>query len=166
MKKFVQLFAVVSFSFLLMGCPYETEVPIDKPSIKFPANLFGKWEPKSSSDDVLTIKRKDDFAVIITKTKKDAKPDDSVEQYEAFLSEIGNLKFLNVSELSEYSSTPKYYLYKMEVSPSGSRITLSAVTENIDETFTSSAELKAFIQKNMQHSFFFEKEEDVYLRLD
>ena len=166
MKKFVQLFAVACFSFLLMGCPYETEVPIDQPSIKFPSNLFGKWEPKSSSDDVLTIKRKDDFVVTITKTKKDAKPDDSVEQYEAFLSEVGSMKFLNVSELSEYSSNPKYYLYKMEVSPSGSRITLSAVTENIDETFTSSAELKAFIQKNMQHSFFFEKEEDVYLRLD
>lgn len=166
MKKFVQLFAVVSFSFLLMGCPYETEVPIDQPSIKFPSNLFGKWEPKSSSDDVLTIKRKDDFTVIITKTKKDAKPDDSVEQYEAFLSAVDNIQFLNVTEASEYSSTPKYYLYKMEVSPSGSRITLSAVTENIDETFSSSAELKIFIQKNMNHSFFFEKEEEVYLRLD
>ena len=166
MKKLVQLFAAVSFSFLLMGCPYETEVPIDKPSIKFPANLFGKWEPKSSSDDVLTIKRKDDFAVIITKTKKDAKPDDSVEQYEAFLSEVDNIRFLNVTEMSEQNATPKYYLYKMEVSPSGSRITLSAATENIDEMFTSSAELKTFIQKNMNHSFFFEKEEDVYLRLD
>lgn len=76
------------------------------------------------------------------------------------------MKFRYVTELSEYNTTPNYYLYKMDVSPSGSRITLSAVTENIDEVFTSSAELKAFIQKNMKHSFFFEKEEEVYLRLD
>lgn len=166
MKKFIQLFAVVSFSFLLLGCPYETEVPIDQPSIKFPGNLFGRWEPKNSSDDVLTIKRKDDFVVTITKTKKDAKPDDSVEQYEAFLSEVDNIRFLNVTDVSENNATLKYVLYRIDVSPNSARITLSAVTENIDETFTSSAELKAFIQKNMQHSFFFEKEEEVYLRLD
>lgn len=166
MKKLVQLFAVASFSFLLMGCPYETEVPIDQPSIQFPANLFGKWEPKSSSDDVMTITRKDDFTVTITKTNKDAKPDDTIEQYEAFLSEVNKIWFLNVTEMSESNGTPKYVLYKMEVSPNGARITLSGVTENIDETFTSSAALKAFIQKNMNHSFFFEKEEEVYLRLD
>jgi hypothetical protein len=166
MKRILHLIAVISASFLLTACPYESEVPIDKPSVKFPATLFGKWEPKSSSDDILTIQRKNDFVVTIIKTKKDAKPDDSVDKYEAFISEVGNLKFLNVSELSEYSSGTKYYLYKMEVSPSGSRITLSSVTENIDEKFSSSAELKAFVQKNMQLSFFFEKEEEVYLRLD
>lgn len=166
MKRIVHLIAVISASFLLMACPYESEVPIDKPSVKFPVTLFGKWEPKSSNDDVLTIQRKNDFVVTITKTKKDAKPDESVDKYEAFISEVGNVKFLNVSELSQYSSGEKYYLYKMEVSPSGSRITLSSVTENIDEKFSSSAELKAFIQKNMQLSFFFEKDEEVYLRLD
>jgi uncharacterized protein YdeI (YjbR/CyaY-like superfamily) len=165
MNKLVQLFAMAACCFLLMGCPYETEVPISEPTIKFPAELFGKWEPKSSSDEIITIKRKTDYIVSISKTKKEPTEDDKPEEYEAFLSEVDALKFLNISELSEQGSGAKYYLYKIEVSENGSRITLNAVTENIDEQFSSSAELKAFIQKNMHLSFFYEKEEEIYQRM-
>jgi hypothetical protein len=165
MKKFIQFLGVAAFSFMLMGCPYETEVPISEPSVKFPAELLGKWEPKGSADDVMTIKRKTDFIVSVSKTKKNPGADDKPEEFEAFLSEVGALTFLNISEVGEQSSDGAYYLYKMVVAANGSSITLSAVTENIDEQFNSSAELKAFIQKNMQHSFFYEKEEEVYQKI-
>lgn len=165
MNKLVQLVAMAACCFLLMGCPYETEVPISEPTIKFPSELLGKWEPKSSSDEIMTIKRKTDYIVSISKTKKEPKEDEKPEEYEAFLSEVGAVKFLNISELSEQGSETKYCLYKFEVSENGSRITLNAVTENIDEQFSSSAELKSFIQKNMHLSFFYEKEEEIYQRM-
>ncbi len=165
MNKLVQLVAMAACCFLLMGCPYETEVPISEPSVTFPADLLGKWEPKSSGDEIVTIRKKTDYIVSISKTKKEPKEDDKPEEYEAYLSEVDAVKFLNISEVGEQGSGAKFYLYKIEVSANNSRITLNAVTENIDEQFSNSAELKAFIQKNMHLSFFYEKEDEIYQKL-
>ncbi len=161
----MQLFAIATSCFLLMGCPYETEVPISEPSVMFPADLLGKWESKSSGDEIMTIRKKTDYIVSISKTKKEPKEDDKPEEYEAYLSEVDAVNFLNISEPSEQGSGAKFYLYKIEVSANNSRITLNAVTENIDEQFSNSAELKAFIQKNMHLSFFYEKEDEIYQKL-
>ena len=165
MNKLVQVVAMAACCFFLMGCPYETEVPISDPSVKFPADLLGKWEPQSSSDEIITIKKKTDYIVSISKTKKEPKEDDKPEEYEAYISEVDAVKFLNISEVDEQGSDAKYYLYKIEVSANNSLITLNAVTENIDEQFNSSAELKAFIQKNMRLSFFYEKEDEIYQKI-
>lgn len=165
MKRLLYAAALAIFSFILTGCPYETEVPIDKPSIKFPANLYGKWQPKSSSDELMTIQKRDDFVVHITTTNKESKANAKPEEYEAFIAEVGGLQFLNLSEINEASAYKKYYLYKLEVSANELQITLSAVTENINEKFSSSAELKAFIEKNMHLSFFFEKDTEMYIRI-
>lgn len=162
MNKLVQLMAMAACCFLLMGCPYETTVPISEPSIKFPAELLGKWVPQSSSDEIMTITRKTDYIFSIRTTKKEPQENDKPEEYEAFLSEVDAVKFLNISELSDESSGKKYYLYKMDISANNSLITLNAVTENIDEQFSNSADLKAFIQKHMHLSFFYEKGEEVY----
>lgn len=167
MKKLFYFFSVITASVFLMACPYETEVPINKPEVKYPAELLGKWEPKSSSDDMYTIKKKDDYVITITKVKKEVKTDDTPEEYEAFISEVGGVKFLNLSEKKDDDfGTKKYYLYKLEISASGARLTLSPVTENIDEKFQTSAELKNFIQQNMNHSFFYDKEDEVYIRAE
>lgn len=167
MKRFLFIAAIISFSFILTGCPYDSEVAIDNPaSVKYPAALLGNWEPKSSSDEFYKIKRKDDFVISIIKTKKNAKAEDTPEEYEAFLSEVDGVKFLNLYEKSGDNSTPKFYLYKLEINNSGTKITLSPLTENIDEKFQTSAELKAFIKENMKHSFFFDKEEEVFIKAD
>ena len=43
-------------------------------------------------------------------------------------------------------------------------IKLLPVTENIDEKFTSSAELKKFIEKNKSLSFFYDKDENSFIK--
>lgn len=161
----MQFIAIAAFSFLLMGCPYETEVPISEPNLKFPAELLGKWQPVNSSEDIMTIKKKTDHVVSITKTKKQPGLDDKPEEFEAYISQVGAVTFLNISEAEEDVSDGKYYLYRMEVAANGSRITLRAVSENIDEQFNTSAELKAFIEKNMHLSFFYEREDEMYQRV-
>jgi virulence-associated protein VagC len=55
------------------------------------------------------------------------------------------------------ATTKTYYFYKVEMTTSGSKLTLAPVTENIDEKFASSEEIKAFFKKNMALSFFFDK---------
>lgn len=161
----MQFIAIAAFGFLLMGCPYETEVPISEPNVTFPAELLGKWQPVNSSEDIMTIKKKTDHVVSITKTKKQPGPDDNPEEFEAYISQVGAITFLNISEVEEDVSDGKYYLYRMEVHANGSRITLSAVSENIDEQFNTSAELKAFIEKSMHLSFFYEREDEMYQRV-
>lgn len=167
MKNILYFLSVITASVFLMGCPYETEVPIDKPGVKYPASLLGKWEPKSSSEDTYSVKKKDEYVITITKIKKEAKPDEAPEEYEAFVSEVAGVKFLNLSEKKDEGYGPKkYYLYKLDISASGARLTLSPVTENIDEKFQTSAELKSFIQQNMKHSFFYDKEDQVYIKAE
>jgi hypothetical protein len=71
--------------------------------------------------------------------------------------------------VSDYSSSSdvKYYLYRVEKKSDGGRVKLRAVTNNITETFATSAELKAFIKKNMELSFFYNKDdEEMYYKND
>ena len=148
---------LVAFS----GCPYGSEVAIDKPSISVDEKLLGKWEPKSSSDDQITITKVDQFTYKIEKKTKNST---DVTVYKGFLSNVDGTKFINIYE--ENNSTPSYYLYKIEISASGAKATLAPVTDNIDEKFETSEALKAFIKKYKDLSFFYQKDEDVFIRAD
>jgi len=131
------------------GCPYGSEVPIDEPSIKVEEKLLGKWEPKSSSDDLITITKEDQFTYRIEKTSKNST---DVTVYKGYLSNIDGTRFMNIYE--ENSSQKSFYLYKLDISGSGAKATLAPITDNIDEKFETSAALKAFIKKHKDLSFF------------
>lgn len=162
MKKLVlQIAAFAGLAMLLTACPYGSDVPIDTPSVKTDDKLMGKWEAKSSSDYFYTVTKKDDFNY---KFEKKGKTSTDVTTYTAFVSVIDNIKFMNVCD--DASSTKVYYLYKIEQSASGAKTTLIPVTENIDEKFATSAELKTYIKKYMALSFFYEKDQDEYFRAD
>lgn len=163
MKKILLQFTLLAgLLVVLQGCPYNTEVAIDEPSVKTDAKMLGKWEPKNSGDYLYTVTKKSDFLYKFAKKSKNTPTDTS--SYLGFVSTIDGAQFLNIYE--EYASTKSYYLYKMEMSGSGAKITLSPVTENITEKFTGSAELKAFIKKNMGLSFFYAKDKEEYFRAD
>lgn len=149
------------FSLLFMGCPYGSEVAIDDGKTKIDEKLLGKWEAKSSSDYDYIVSKTDDTTYKIEKKKRDA---NEVTVYTGFLSVLGTTKFLNVWE--EQSSPRTYYFYKMELSGSGAKLTLSPVTDNIKEKFESSGALKTFFEKNMNLSFFYGKDDEVYIRAD
>lgn len=160
MKKITLISCLLVASFMFMGCPYSSEVSIDtEASTKINKMLIGKWESKSSSDYSYTVSEKSSNTYVIE--KKSASSGD-VTTYNGFLSEIDGVKYLNISE--ESSSTPTYYFYKFDVSTSGNKATLTPVTENITEKFTTSAELKKFFKDNQKNSYFFDKDADVYIK--
>jgi hypothetical protein len=162
MKKFTLKFiAFASLTLLLTACPYGSEVAIDEPIVKIDDKLLGKWESKNSNDYIYNVTKKDDFTY---KFEKKGKASTDGSTYIGFLSVIDGVRFMNVYE--EASSAKTYYLYKVEQSASGAKTTLIPVTENIDEKFASSAELKAFIKKYMALSFFHSKDQDEYFRAD
>jgi hypothetical protein len=69
MKNFLSL-AILAFTVILFsGCPYSSTVSIDRPSIRIDEKLLGKWESKSSTDYIYTVKQLDDMNYTIDKKK-------------------------------------------------------------------------------------------------
>jgi hypothetical protein len=158
MKTFKRILLLVPMVFLLCACPYSAEFALDeKPVEKIDPKLVGSWEPKENEPTYnYTVKKADDYNYTIDKiTLKSGE----VTSYKAFISKIDGVTYLNVIE----GEGTTYYFYKVEF-PNEYKVKLSSVTENIDEKFEKSADLKAFFKKNQGLSFFFEKSEDEYLR--
>lgn len=157
--KFAVLFGALSLVF--MGCPYESKFSVDDSSTaKVDKALTGVWEERSEEDYKYTIKTEGNQYKIV-KAKKSG--EDEPTKYIGFVSNLGaDVEYLNVYEETESSSTStdrKYYIYKLE-NKGGDRLKLKGVTDNITEEFTSSAELRAFIKKYQDISFFFDKDEE------
>ena len=143
---------------MLGGCPYKSGVPIDPAVVKVNPALLGKWESKISTEEKYDVSKADDFTYKIEKRNKDSK---EPTIYRAYASDVDGEIFLN---LAEEAYPNEYYLYKLDLNSSVSKVTLHGITENIREKFTSSAELKAFIKKYKGLSFFYDKTEDVYIK--
>ena len=160
MKKLHWILPLFVLTVMLAGCPYGSTIPLDTTGKKINSALIGTWEPKSSSSDKYEITKDNDFTYKITKTSKDSK-EPSI--YKAYLTDLDGDTFLNLWE-ENGSSEKTYYLYKLELSSSSSKATLSGVTENITEKFTTSEEMKTFFKKYKNLSFFYEKSQDVFIK--
>ena len=160
MKKLLQFILLVGSCFLIVGCPYETDVPIDTPSVKIDPNLLGNWVDRDNVNETYTVSRQDDFIYHIVVTQKE---ENESENYLAYTSVVNKTMFLNISKTEPSDNSPAFILYKIELK-NDQWITLTEVTDNIDETFTSSQELKKFISKNMSNSYFYGKDETNLVR--
>lgn len=165
MKKICSVLCLLTSFFIFSGCPYDSEVPIDAPSLSINTALLGTWEARNNQDESFKISKHDEFSFNIVKTSKKSNEKKEAEKYRAHLSTINNVTFLNLSDDNPDVLTPKYYLYKLVITNPGI-VTLSEITENIDERFKTSDELKKFIAANMKNSYFYSKDEASYIRTD
>lgn len=157
--KFVVLFGALSFVF--MGCPYESKIPLDTADKSKPdKSLLGPHSEKGEESYAWTVELDNNQYKITKKNTEEADSEPTI--YIGWLTELGGATFLNVYERDEYGSSDKtYYLYKVEKKDvEGSRVKLKAITDNITEEFATSEELKAFIKKNMELSFFYNKDDE------
>ncbi|NNM95169.1 MAG: hypothetical protein HKL88_06875 [Bacteroidia bacterium] len=164
MKKLLFIFAFALISMLFMGCPYGSDVPIDKtPSVKIDANLIGVWSPTGfDSTSTYTVSKTDDYNYLIKKESTTGN-ETTVTKYKAFLSDAGGKTFINIWA-DDDSQTPKYYFYRLGWSADNKQLTMYEVTDNIKEAFTSSDDLKKFIKDNCSLSFFYNKDTVAYSR--
>ena len=154
MKLQFRIFGLFASWLIFAGCPYESNVPIDAPSVKINPNLLGTWEDRENKNDEYHISKQDEFTYHIVVTERDK---DEHEIYHAYASDVKGVMFLNIFKSTPGDTSATCLLYKMEMENDHS-ITLSEVTDNIDEKFSSSGELKKFIGANMKNSYFFGKE--------
>lgn len=142
---------------ILTACPYSSEYPIEPTGVKIKKDLLGKWTKDSGENPpFFTFSKKDDTKYDVTKNEwdSDKKSYSNKTEYIGHISEIGGTMFLNMF------SDSKYYFYKLEMS--GSELKLYEVTDNIDEQFTNSNDLKNFFAKHKDFSFFYNKDEETY----
>lgn len=150
------------FLFILTGCPYKSEVPIDEGQVKINAALIGKWaeEDKAAEENptYFEITKIDDYKYMVVNNEYSSYDSTYTKtNYIAHLSVMEGLTFLNMLH------DGFYHLHKVVLSED--HFTLFEVTDNIDETFDSAEELKAFVQKYMHLSFFYNKDEKKYVRM-
>jgi hypothetical protein len=160
MNKLKWILPLLVLTVMLGGCPYGSEIPLDTTGKKINPALLGTWEPKTSSDDKYKITKEDDFTYKIVKTSKNSKEPST---YKGYLTDLDGDTFLNLWE-ENGSSEKTYYFYKLELNSSSTKATLSSVTENITEKFTTGEEMRAFFKKYKNLSFFFDKNQDVFIK--
>ena len=151
----IALFGTLSMVF--MGCPYESKLPLDTADKSKPdKDLVGKWEEKGDEDYSWKCEMDGNQYRITKKSLEDSESEPTV--YVGWLSDIGGTPFMNIYE-QDYSSDRSYMLYRME-KKSEDRVKFKAVTDNITEEFTTSEDLKAFVKKNMELTFFYNKDDE------
>lgn len=160
---------ILSLAILLQSC-YESEVPITSDGEPVPKKFIGVWheaddyESSAAFRNKYIVTKEDDNFVVINKFKLDSENKWEGETFKGHFSKVNNVLFLNLRKLEkptdeESEETVKYYLYK--VTFDGDIAQLDAVTDDVTETFTTSKELYDYIAKNMNYSFFYEKDEQV-----
>ncbi|HTL82170.1 MAG TPA: hypothetical protein VL651_10720 [Bacteroidia bacterium] len=156
MKALKLISAFACLSLLFMGCPYESSVPVDALSVsKSDPALVGVW--RDTTDDTYQYKVTLDGSTYHIEKKNVKDATSTPTNYKGWLSDVSGSTFLNIYEVSDYTTDVQYYIYKVE--KVNDLVKLRAVTDNITETFTTSAALKAYIKTNMGLSFFYNKDD-------
>ena len=158
MKNIFSFIAIAVLCIALSGCPYQSSTPIDAPTIKVDTRLIGTWKSSGSDDDKYKISQADEFTYSFIKHSKGSED----EKYLGYFSVVNDVTFLNLyNDTGSDIASRLYNLYRVDVKGDGV-IILKEMTENIDEEFTTSEELKKFIASNMNNSYFYSKDETIY----
>ncbi len=159
MKKPVFYLCLLAFALVFMGCPYESVVPIDVPNVKVDKTYLGKWYNENSKETYEYVVTQDgDFSYDVEEVTLGSEGSESTSKfYKGHLSNVGDAQFLNLKG----SDSQSYLLFKVEMMGGGLKV--SDVTPHIKETFSRSADLRAFISAHMHLSYFF-GEENTYVR--
>ena len=162
-KTTIPIFILFVFIIFLSACPYESTVPVDAPNSKINKAILGKWVKPDDADkenhNYYDISKVDNFKYNIVDFEYNTS-DSTFKQtkYLAHLTAVKDLFFLNMKKEDEGI----YYIHKIDIGKD--TFTLFEVTDNIDEKFTDSKDLKAFVEKNMHLSFFYNKDEIKYVK--
>lgn len=160
MKKTIYMLLVFVGSMTFMGCPYKTKINLESnPSEKVQKDLLGNFEKKGYSSYKYSISKKSDNKYTIKEIK--VKDGTLNYEFEGYTTTIKGTQFLVTkkvkSSTKDYTTEiePEYYIYKITSNSSKTIVKLEEVTEFIKDEFTSAADLKAFIGKYKDLTFFY-----------
>lgn len=160
------LVALAISSFFLMGCPYGTELELSGAK-KVETKYIGQYEKQSSTYYYLKVSKSSDTEYKLEKFR--SKNDEVSSTGTGYIIDVDGQDFLIVkaSSTSSYSYyKKKNYIYKLTSKADGLAVKLQGVTDYLDEEFATEAELKAYIKKYKNLSFFYQKTPEKYFKTD
>lgn len=149
--------------FILTACPYSADFPLDEPNEKTRAMLMGKWVEDGAGENpsFYMVTKASENTYKFEKNEYDSNEKKyNTTVYIGHITKMGDVDFLNLMD----SNDKKYYFHKIEMpKKDGKRqLVIYEVTDNIDEKFNGSGEMKAFFDKYKNLSFFYNKDEKKY----
>jgi hypothetical protein len=162
-KKIIKISAFISLMMILTACPYESVVPVSTATEKIDKNLLGEWISAGELEfDKPTYYIINKFSKVKYELieKRFSSYDSVYKETKYFMhsSTLKNRIFMNIQPIEG----GKYNLHAVEIAKN--ELTVFEVTEHIDEQFSSSTDLKSFVEENMHLSFFYEKDEKKFIR--
>jgi len=146
MRKLTYLSLVAICCLGLFGCPYESNVPISRPSIPVDGRLLGNWSSKDEVYNTYTVTRASETEYNIVQHNIS-----HTSLYRGYLSELKNNLFMNI-----YSdSTKSYYLYRVQVDADANKFTLTPLSQDLSDHFGSMDGLRNYVEKNMNLKSFY-----------
>ena len=150
-RSFSSILPLVVSLLLLTGCPYESTVPLSSPGLaRIDSDLIGKWmmEDKESKESAaLTISRfnEKELLIIISEEGREA------ETLRAFVTLIGNQKFLNLQEMRGAYEDRKWMFvnYSIKDCALTYRLVNDSLLKDRAKAGLSQKELYGFIKKNL-----------------
>lgn len=162
MKKtsFLIIGMIILAGVIFTACPYSSTVPLSNASVKYGPELLGKWVVEDEYSETPNYFIFSDVDGMKFKAEKyEYNSTDEIYEvsgtYVCHFTDIGKTRFANMNQ------DGTFYFYKIEMVGT-SQFKLFEVTDNIDETFSSSTELMAFFTKYKDLSFFYNKDEETY----
>jgi hypothetical protein len=182
MKSLLTFSIIIFVSFLFSGCPYSSNVPVDKPNIKVESKFFGKWIDPKGTNSGFAVNKLNDFEYRIAQIPNQSTNEDLEESndtkrpgndketadttiYTGHISKIKDFYFLNLIQTSENALTSgEYDIYRIEFM-NDNEIKLTEITSNIKEQFSNSSDLRNYIEKYMDSGIsFFYGSETTYIK--
>lgn len=156
MSRNILLIAALLCALVVASCNRVSKYPIDDPArIKIDNTLLGKWVMKEDTlkTNYFLITKKDDFRYNITYMNKGG-TNRQYENFEAFISKINNVRFLNVQYY--FGDTKGYFFLKLiDVSESGDDVTTATVIDSTMMDIPKPAEVRARVTRNVNNPAFF-----------
>lgn len=145
-----KIIPVLLIVILFSGCPYSSSVPISETGVEIPDDLLGEWIDVSGNDPenrttYLLSKNSGNTFELKQITSSEYEPN----IYTGHFSLVNDVMFINLKE--DFSTG--YYLYRLD--RAGSDIVIKEVTKNITKEFTTSSELREYMDEYMHLDFFY-----------
>lgn len=146
MKTTVYTTLLLILSLAFMGCPYESEVPITKPTTPIKKEYLGVWNSKDEVYHSYTVTEASPTEYRILQKNLLGE----TRQFKAHLSEIRGGVFLNL----HCDSLNIYYLYRLQID-APDKIVFIPIDPTIPEHYKNSEDLRHYVEKNMNLQSFY-----------
>ncbi len=163
MRIFFIVLIVAVITFVLTACPYSSNIPLSNPSVTPDEFFYGTWELENEFTDTpeyIKFVKRDRFRFFVEKYEFS----DIDKDYQKTITFLCHFTDIDGDRFINAKKDGLFYFYKIEMTDKD-KFKLMEVTDNITETFYKSSDMLEFFKQNKHHSFFYNKDYQIYRKI-